>query len=367
MIFDEVQTFPKEILLPTISMLKNVKELMRTSFLFCTATQPAFEKREKFDGIETITPLIDNPSEIFEKIRRVEFHFIQDLQPINLNNLLDTASMTNGSVLTIFNTKKAAYEFFEVIKKTNYWEKAYHLSTAMCPAHRKLTIKQIRSDLKNGNKIIVSSTQLIEAGVDFDFPCVMRALAPLESIIQSAGRCNRENKLPEYGKVYLFQLEDNGMPDKTYHACAEHAKNLIQSDISRLHNHNFFKEYYSQVVDLFVDPDKNKIMSAQENFNFKTVNDAYRVIQRATEGLFIYHYNEDSRDMIHSIKDTKEFLTRDDYRELQQYTVQVYQNFIFQNSDSCIMLPQGIRVWYGNYDQNTGISVKALEVDKSIV
>jgi hypothetical protein len=97
------------------------------------------------------------------------------------------------------------------------------------------------------------------------------------------------------------------------------------------------------------------------------VNDAYRLIQRATEGLFIYHYNEDSRNMIHSIKDTKEFLTRDDYRELQKYTVQVYQNFIFHNSDSCILLPQGIRVWYGNYDQNTGISVKPLEVDKSIV
>ena len=366
-IFDEVQTFPKEILLPTISMLKNVKELMGTSFLFCTATQPAFEKREKFDGIETIMPLIDNPSEIFEKTRRVEFRFLQDLKPVQLDTLLDTASKANGSVLAIFNTKKAAYNFFEIIKKSNYGEKAYHLSTAMCPAHRKFIIKQIRSDLKNGNKIIVSSTQLIEAGVDFDFPCVMRAMAPLESIIQSAGRCNRENKLPEYGKVYLFQLEDSGMPDKTYHACAEHAKNLIQSDISRLHNHGFFKEYYSQVVDLFVDPDKNKILSAQENFNFKTVNDAYCVIQRVTEGLFIYHYNEDSRNMIHSIKDTKEFLTRDDYRELQKYTVQVYQNFIFQNSDSCIMLPQGIRVWYGNYDQNTGISVKPLEADKSIV
>jgi CRISPR-associated endonuclease/helicase Cas3 len=220
--------------------------------------------------------------------------------------------------------------------------------------------------LENKNKIIVSSTQLIEAGVDFDFPCVMRAMAPLESIIQSAGRCNRENKLPKYGKVYLFQLEGSSMPDKTYKACSEHAKNLIQNDISRLYSHDFFKEYYSQVVDLFINTDKNKIISAQENFDFKTVNDAYRVIREATEGLFVYHYNEDSKNMIHSIKD-KEFLTRDDYRKLQKYTVQAYQNFIFQNSDNCILLPQGIRVWYGNYDQNTGISVKPLEADKSIV
>lgn len=366
-IFDEVQTFPKEILMPTLSMLKNVQEVMRTSFLFCTATQPAFEKRENFNGIETITPLVDNPSEIFNKTRRVTYHFLKNLEPVELTDLLETASDGNCSILTIFNTKKAARNVFETVQNSNCWEKSYHLSTAMCPANRRLVIKNIRCDLENKRKIIVCSTQLIEAGVDFDFPCVMREMAPLESIIQSAGRCNRENRLPEYGKVYLFQIKESGMPDKTYQACAQHANNLIQNDINGLYCHDFFKKYYAQVVDLFVDPDRNKIIAAQENFDFKTVNDSYCLIPKETEGLFIYYYNEESRRLINSINEYKQFLTRDEYRAMQPYTVQVYRNFIEKNSSHCGMLPQGIRVWYGNYDHETGISTGSISADQSIV
>ena len=83
-----------------------------------------------------------------------------------------------------------------------------HLSTNMCQKHRMAVIDKVKNKLKNGEKLILCSTQLIEAGVDMDFPIVFRELAPLESIIQSAGRCNREGKLKK-GKVFLFQLEDS--------------------------------------------------------------------------------------------------------------------------------------------------------------
>ncbi|MBU3956251.1 CRISPR-associated helicase Cas3', partial [bacterium] len=275
-IFDEVQTFPKEILLPTITMLKNIQAVMRTSFLFCTATQPAFEKRENFDGIDSIQPLIDNPTEFFKKTRRVDFGFLDNLIPIRIDKLFTTVKETDSSALIIFNTKKAVMEFFnQAIQEQESWEKCYHLSTAMCPEHRRNTIKDIRDDLKDKRKILVVSTQLIEAGVDFDFPCVFRAFAPLESIIQSAGRCNREGKMPVKGKVYLFQLEGGAMPDRTYRACAEHTKNLLQTDINKLYRHEFYSEYYSHVINLFVDVDKNNIINAQNNLNFETVNDSY--------------------------------------------------------------------------------------------
>lgn len=366
-IFDEVQSLPKEIILPSLSMLKNIQTVMRTSFLFCTATQPAFQKRDKFDGIETIYPLIDNPAEIFEKTRRTDYHLLQDLNPVSQNILFEAVKENNYSVLIIFNTKKATLEFYgQAAKSPEPWEKKYHLSTAMCPHHRKQVIDAIRDDLEKRCKILVSSTQLIEAGVDFDFPCVFREMAPLESIIQSAGRCNREGRLTERGKVYLFRLEGSGMPDKTYKACAGYAKDLIQDDINRLYRHDFFEEYYSQVVGLFVDPDKNNILPAQENFDFETVNDSYRLIQDATEGLFIYNYSDDSRKLFDSIKH-KEFLSRDDYRKMQVFTVQVYQQFLFQNPKSYEIRPQGFLVWYGNYDQNTGISAEPMAADKSIV
>lgn len=110
----------------------------------------------------------------------------------------------------MFNTKKDALEFFSLMKSGDSWDASYHLSTAMCPHHRKAAIQQITADLKAKRKILVVSTQLIEAGVDFDFPLVFRALAPLEAIIQSAGRCNREGLLNQQGRlgtVYLFLPE----------------------------------------------------------------------------------------------------------------------------------------------------------------
>lgn len=366
-IFDEVQTLPKDIILPTLKMLDDVQEVMNTSFLFCTATQPAFEKREGFDGINNIIPLIKNTAVLYEKTKRVEYHLLNDLNPIDNSVLLESVVETGNEALVIFNTKKAALEFYDTARDRDDWEKKYHLSTAMCPAHRKDVISKIRNDLKAKRKILVVSTQLIEAGVDFDFSVVFRAIAPLESIIQSAGRCNREGKLGEMGgNVFLFKLQDSSMPDKTYAACAGHAEELIKHNISRLHDHRIFNEYYAQVIRLYVDPDRLNINEVRNKFNFKTVNDSYRIIDKTTEGLYVYNYNDESRKLLHSLEH-KEFLSKDDYRRMQAYTVQAYKHFILKNSETCKTVPQGFMVWYGNYDTETGISLAPVEADKLVV
>jgi CRISPR-associated endonuclease/helicase Cas3 len=366
-IFDEVQAIPKEVILPTLQMLKDVQIVMKTSFLFCTATQPAFEKRQGFDGIDEICPLIDDPAVLYDKTKRVEYNLLNDLKPIDYNSLLKAVVQTGDSTLVIFNMKKAVLEFYNCTREQGNWEKKYHLSTAMCPSHRKDVIKNVRDDLEAKRKILVVSTQLIEAGVDFDFPVVFRAMAPLEAVIQSAGRCNREGRLGELGgEVYLFKLQDSGMPNKTYAACAGHAEELIKPHLSRLHGHMIFNEYYAQVIRLYVDPDKYNINEARRQFNFETVNDAYHIIENATEGLFIYNYSDESRQLLHSLEH-KEFLSRDDYRKMQTYTVQVYRHFILQNGSMCKAMPQGFKVWYGNYDRETGISVAPIEADKLIL
>ena len=301
---------------------------MKTSFLFCTATQPAFQKRQGFDGISAIQPLIDNPAALYEKTRRVDYRLLNDLNPIDCMGLLETVTQADDATLVIFNTKKAALEFYNSTKDLGDWEKKYHLSTSMCPSHRKDVIKNIRYDLEAKKKILVISTQLIEAGVDFDFPVVFRAMAPLEAIIQSAGRCNREGNLGELGgKVFLFKLQDGGMPDKTYTACAGHAEDLIKGDIDQLHGHTIFNKYYASVISLYVDPDEYNINEARQRFDFKTVNDGYRIIRKFTEGLYVYNYSDESRQLFHALE-YKEFLSRDDYRRMQAYTVQVYEHFI---------------------------------------
>lgn len=369
-IFDEVQTIPKEIILPTLGMLNDVQAVMKTSFLFCTATQPAYEKRSGFEGITAIKPLIANPGDLYDKTKRVTYHLLDELAPVSFARLQDVVVQPNEAVLVIFNTKKVALTFFSLMKSGDTWSACYHLSTAMCPHHRKTAIQQIRDDLTAKRKILVVSTQLIEAGVDFDFPLVFRALAPLEAIIQSAGRCNREGLLNQCGKlgnVYLFLLDDARYPNKTYQACAGYAAELLQSDIDQIYSHNVFEKYYASVFNLYIDQAKQQaIIEARKTFNFETVNDCYHYLDDHSEGLFIYNYNDESRQLLHRLQG-KKFLSRDDYRAMQPYTVQAYANFIHQNREDVKTSPHGFKIWYGNYDPATGISVAPMEVDNYVV
>lgn len=366
-IFDEVQTLPKEMISPTLSMLEGVQSIMKTSFLFCTATQPAFEKRKGFTGIKAIDPLIEDPAQLYEKTKRVKYNLLYDLKAIEMNTLLESVVKVESATLVIFNTKKAVLEFYNSTEQSKSWDKKYHLSTAMCPFHRREVIKNIRADLEKQKRILVVSTQLIEAGVDFDFPVVYRAMAPLEAVIQSAGRCNREGKLGEMGgEVFLFKLQDSGMPDNTYRACAGHAEEMIKQDISKLHDHEIFNEYYAQVINLYIESDKYGINEARDGFDFKTVNDCYRIIRNATEGLLVYNFSEESKRLLHSIE-YKKYLSREDYRKMQPFIVQVYSHFIIQNNKLCKKMPQGFMVWYGDYNQETGISTNPVEVDKLII
>lgn len=369
-IFDEVQTIPKEIILPTLGMLNDVQTVMKTSFLFCTATQPAYEKRTGFNGITTIMPLVEAPGILYDKTKRVTYHLLDELAPLSFARLQDAVIEHNEAALVIFNTKKDALEFFSLMKSGNSWDACYHLSTAMCPHHRKATIQSIRDDLTAKRKILVVSTQLIEAGVDFDFPLVFRALAPLEAIIQSAGRCNREGLLNQYGKlgnVYLFLLVNAKYPNLTYENCAKYAADLMQSDVDQLYSHNVFEKYYASVFRLYInDTNQQAINDARKTFNFETVNNSYRYLDDQSEGLFIYNYNDESRKLLHRLQD-KKFLSRDDYRAMQPFTVQAYANFIHQNREDVKTSPHGFKIWYGNYDPAAGISVAPMEVDKYVV
>ncbi len=351
-IFDEVQSLPKELILPTITMLKDVQKIMGTSFLFCTATLPAFEKRERFAGIENIIPLVENPSIIFSKTRRVNYKPLNNYEPTELADLYEQVYWQDKSALCVFNTKQMAREFCRFIEGGNdYWW--FHLSTYLCPIHRRKIIKVVKDCLKRNKRIILSSTQLVEAGVDFDFPTVFREIAPLESVIQSAGRCNREGKY-SYGDVHIFRLMENKAPNRQYLALAEFALQQYKGNEEKLFGHDFFTNYYKNAIDLFCDPDRKQINQSRNSFNFQTVAGLYKLIDSKTTPIFIYKYNKNSRKLYKQIVH-KPFLSRDDYRAMQQYTVQVYDNFLQANAHLIGTEKEGFRVWHGKYDSHYGI------------
>lgn len=324
-IFDEIQSLPKPVLMPTLKMLEQVQKHCNTSFLFCTATMPAFEKRKNFPGIGRITPLIENKEEITQKTRRVYYSFLENLDTVSMDTLLEDVSECNDSCLIVCNTKKTASVVFEYLPKK--WEKHYFLTTNLCPMHRRQIIKEIKNDLAKKQNVMVVSTQLIEAGVDLDFPRLYRETAPLEGIIQSAGRCNRNGLLENKGKVTIFKLEDSNFPDHQYKVASGWLESCVGANPDKLYANDFFTQYDASFIDFFVDMDKNKIQKEREKFNFKTVADNYKIIDQKAKSVFVWSYDETSKALYYELIDKLEkfdYLTRSDYKKMQPYMVTLF-------------------------------------------
>lgn len=202
-VLDEAQTLPAEFLAPILDAIRNLQEHFGVSFLLCTATQPALEEHREFDwtfrGLKNVREIIDHPEKLHADLKRVDLHVPADLRtPVSWDTLAEEIA-AESAVLCIVNRRDDARELYDRLPP----ESRVHLSALMCGQHRSRTLAEVRRRLKAGERIHLVSTQLVEAGVDLDFPVVYRALAGLDSIAQAAGRCNREGRL-ERGRVIVF-------------------------------------------------------------------------------------------------------------------------------------------------------------------
>jgi CRISPR-associated endonuclease/helicase Cas3 len=214
LIFDEIQTLP----IKTIHLFNNAIQFLcqqaNTTAVLCTATMPLLEKVNAELGALPITKrnsIISDKASLFEKLKRTEI--IDQCRPGGWSNVeirdyaLELQSQ-HQSLLIVCNTKNSARFLFELLKSQTDVP-IVHLSTNMCPAHRKHKITQLRAalDPENPQPVICISTQLIEAGVDLDFGCVIRSLAGLDSVIQAAGRCNRHGHR-KIGYAYVLNFKE---------------------------------------------------------------------------------------------------------------------------------------------------------------
>ena len=207
-ILDEVQTLPLGFYKPIVYTLDTLQRVFAVSVLFTTASQPILSGRiegtnpnASFDALPSVREIIPEEARLHEKLRRVELQFMEEA---NTYDEVARELARHQRVLCIVNTRRDAKELYDRLPKEGV---CLHLSRMMCPAHVSDTIAHIKEALKNqgGNPIRVIATQLIEAGVDIDFPVVFRQEAGLDSILQAAGRCNREGK-QRICTTYVFSL-----------------------------------------------------------------------------------------------------------------------------------------------------------------
>lgn len=279
-VFDEAQSLPPQLTGATLQAVNELCARYQMTMVFSTATQPDFDAIPGL-GWKPREILPENPA-LYEQLRRVEVDW-------RLNGRIppeDIAGemLERESVCGIFNLRRHARTVFERLREEDP-ESAFLISTDLCPAHRTWVVEQIRGRLAAGKPCRVAATQCIEAGVDLDFRVLYRALAPLDSVIQAAGRCNRNGGL-DRGRVVVFEPDDRRLyPDNWYQNAANLVKSLVQSGGVDINDPGDIKRYYSR---LFAGArDKKELTKALAGRDFEAVDRHYRLIPDGGEKLIV--------------------------------------------------------------------------------
>jgi len=343
-ILDEAQSLPVDFLKPCLRVLQELSDFYGTTTVLCTATQPAIHHTEEFPiGLKNCREIIQDTRALFSALKRVEMVPLGDVPDADLTCRL----MDHPQALCIVNRRKHAQQLFQMLQG----EGNYHLSALMCPQHRSEILAEIRQRLKDKKTTRVISTQLIEAGVDVDFPIVYRAMAGLDSIAQAAGRCNRNGKLLHCGNTYIFRPED--LKGEMYFRETAQVSNQIidiHSDIlGEEAIHHYFDLYYYQQSKRWdskgiIDQDTFRLDRGSKTFPFyfqyKTAADDFRLIEDRQVPVII-PYDAKAKKLICELGNPSIPLNRELLRGLQRYTVQIPKKARDENIRSLEILRDG--------------------------
>jgi CRISPR-associated endonuclease/helicase Cas3 len=317
-LIDEAQTIPLEYARPILDVLRSLVDDWGCTVVLMSATQPSFQNIDhEFDQL--CTDIISNArmQEFFDGTRRVSYSV--DFAAWQWSEIASCIGSSSQS-LTIVNTTGLAQTGFASLSELvdGSW---FHLSARMVPAHRKQVLEAILSRLNPENPLPchLISTQVVEAGIDLDFPLVLRQMAPLDSIIQAAGRCNRESRLPlEAAIVQVFNLDNANYPSADYEA-----RTNITRKILRTHDLNekpleAISLYYTKCYDSLAG-DKYKIQELRRDFKFEQVDAKFKIIDDSHQFSAFVPWGKGAQ--LIGAFDLSKPLSESDWRQLQPYTL----------------------------------------------
>ncbi|MGN0554076.1 MAG: CRISPR-associated helicase Cas3' [Oscillospiraceae bacterium] len=361
-IIDEVQTVPVKCINMFNLAVNFLAKICGSTVVLCSATQPVFDRTEFpviFDEKKDITGSYSEDFEVFRRTKLIPALTVSGYSFEEAANFCYEKYLCNGSLLVVMNTKKSAAEIFRLIKQKNdnadEERKAFliHLSNNMCPEHRKKMISEAVERLKRHDKVICVTTQLIEAGVDVSFGCVVRSMAGMDNAAQAAGRCNRNGEIDGVSPVYIINVRDERLAGLQEIKSAQDASRIIINSkkyedmlLPEAMEAYFGKYYHEREGDMnFVTPDKKdnlvELLSLDTNRfvmkkkpalkysaqAFKTAGEIFEVIDSETVGIIV-PYNDDAKDLIdrlnceiYSPYDSSKLI-----RKVQKYTVGVYND-----------------------------------------
>ncbi|WP_240753876.1 CRISPR-associated helicase Cas3' [Natronospirillum operosum] len=282
-ILDEAQTLPLPLLRPCVAVMDELALNYRTSVVLCTATQPALKAQDEFKGgLENVRELAPDPLQLYDALKRVQ---LKHVGPMSDEDIAE-AMLQREQALCIVNNRRHARSLFERIRGE---PGAYHLTTLMCAKHRSKVLAEVREELEAGRPCRLVSTSLIEAGVDVDFPIVLRAETGLDSIAQAAGRCNREGKRAlADSEVLVFTVSEEWPTPTELTQYAQAARSIFRQfpdDPMSLKAINaYFRELYWQKGDQELDRHQllERVKAGQlDNIPYEWMAENFRMIESA--------------------------------------------------------------------------------------
>jgi CRISPR-associated endonuclease/helicase Cas3 len=355
-ILDEVQTLPIRLLAPIVNILQELVDRYHVTVVLCTATQPALAGDNPYlTGFTSIKDIIAPVIAIehFRQLSRVNYHIPS--HPWNWADVVADAGEERQG-LVILNTRKDALELLkEFTVKFEDRDGIFHLSTLLCGSHRRQVLAEVRSRLTTNLPCWLISTQVVEAGVDLDFPLVYRALGPLDRIVQAAGRCNREGKRAEKGRVVIFEPQDGKTPQGEYATAVAQTKNLIQQH-PNLDNPEIFQPYFRELYQGVDTTDGKEVQKYRAALNYPETAAHFQLIKDITHPVVIA-YDDRARKLLKNIE--RYGLTFSDYQQLQPYLVSLRDREFKQSADVRREISPGIWLWEGGYDEVMGICLGA--------
>lgn len=297
-LFDEAQSLPQALAVPTLAALSHLSHGYRSSVVFATATQPAFDTLH--DEVVKYAEagwrpkeIVPGHPELFNTLKRVQVRWPARGEKTSWLALAAVIADT-PQALVVCNLKRHALALLSELAQA---EGVFHLSTNLCAAHRRAVLDGVRKRLKNGHPCRLISTQCVEAGVDVDFPVVYRAFAPLDAVAQAAGRCNREGRLNAQGRlgeVIVFEPEEESdwrrcYPTHTYYQAAEATRSmLVQHGHLDINDPAVFSAYYRKLYDLNDPASQSPELSrAIAELDFVEIAKCYRLIDQNTFQLLV--------------------------------------------------------------------------------
>ncbi len=353
-VIDEPQALPVSLLTPCFAALKALVRDYGCTVMLTTATMLPLA-HEGLLGQE-VTCTLDNEV----KLIRVEVNLGKFKR--SLWSEIAVFMSQQKQVLSVSNTKAGALRIYESLPT----ESRVYISTWLCPAHRQKLIEQVRTALKSGDSCHVSSTQVVEAGVDFDFPDVMfRERAPLDSILQAFGRCNRNGL--GHGVGYVFApAEGNRLPD--YRIGIACVNELLYEQGRDPYDAQTLRDYYTMLYS-HKNLDAHDVMQQVEALAFETLRDSedgFRLIKTPQEHLVVFYGSDEELDNLHDAvtaieKATKnyEVMPRWAIRRLQKHVVSVYPQTLAKLEETYPLavthLLLNYHLWTGAYSETTGL------------